>query len=416
MQGSESVGRIKKLIIVLLVTIVAVGTYQISSTYAKYTTSLSGNDSVSVARWKWTINSEDIASITKTTFDFDLFSTILDDDLTSAETSTSTGLLAPGTGGYITLDVINKSEVNGTYTVTFAESFTNLPNGITRLPIEYSLNNSTWTTDISGLSISEDLVRNDTNADIGTAGTQGFLYWRWRFDTSNDTIDTELGRAAYSGNVPTAVVTATIVFTQIDTSPANEPILTYANEDICNTLTPECEVIINEDHFYVVSSNSTETVLMAKYNLMSDGNGSYEQDTSGTKTNTVKVKYIDSSGTAYWDGCQYNDTSRACTGSSGLLSPYNNSSNAVGTTSYVSEYPYIYNSNAVNIEPVVVAYTNKIAAATGKTIVGKLITYEQANSLSESGRADKNNGYYWTGSAYSQIAPWCVSSTGRIYS
>ena len=66
--------------------------------------------------------------------------------------------------------------------------------------------------------------------------------------------------------------------------------ITYVNRQNEGSITAEDEVAIGEEHFYVVSSDNTNTVLLAKYDLKSDGNGSYMQDTSGTNTDIVKAE------------------------------------------------------------------------------------------------------------------------------
>ena len=183
-----------------------------------------------------------------------------------------------------------------------------------------------------------------------------------------------------------------------------EPAVTYITRQNEGQITAEDEVAIGEEHFYVVSSDNTNTVLLAKYDLKSDGNGSYMQDTSGTNTNIVKVNFLDNNNTAYWDNanCTYNG-SWSCPGTAGLKSEYANASNPAGTTSYTQPYPDVYDSNSVMIYPVVQSYVNKIVTEAGISITGKLMTYEQANSLSGNVRNDKNGYYYWLGSAYSQF-------------
>lgn len=207
----------KKIGLMFLVAIVAVGTYFVSGTYAKYTSSLTGTSTAAnVARWKWNINTTDIVSSATNTFTYEVFGTVKDDDLTSTETGTKSGLIAPGTGGSVTLDITNKSEVDGTYTVTFAETQSGVPAGITRIPVEYRLGTEgTWTPDITSLTTTETLNRNDSNAETGTPATQSTLYWRWVFN-GTDADDTAIGFAANGSTVPSVAVTATVVLTQVD--------------------------------------------------------------------------------------------------------------------------------------------------------------------------------------------------------
>ena len=192
--------------------------------------------------------------------------------------------------------------------------------------------------------------------------------------------------------------------------------ITYVNRQNEGSITAEDEVAIGEEHFYVVSSDNTNTVLLAKYDLKSDGNGSYMQDTSGTNTDIVKVNFLDNNNTAYWDNgnCTYNN-GWSCPGTAGLKSEYANSANPAGKTGwYSSPYPEVYDSNAVNIYPVVNSYANKLASEAGISVTGKLMTNEQASSLSTNVIKDMNNHYYWLGSANYQYRVRFVSYGGGI--
>ena len=65
----------KVAIFALLIAIVAI--VLVSGTYARYTTSLTGTDSVQIAKWAWNISGADIDANT-TSYTLDLFSTIKD--------------------------------------------------------------------------------------------------------------------------------------------------------------------------------------------------------------------------------------------------------------------------------------------------------------------------------------------------
>ncbi len=238
--------------------------------------------------------------------------------------------------------------------------------------------------------------------------------------TKNMTLKLMLDSNMPASALPTSTITIgglgiTLLYSQDSGYGGNppEPAITYITRQNEGEITPEDEVAIGEEHFYVVSSDSTNTVLLAKYDLKSDGNGSYMQDTSGTNTNIVKVNFLDNNNTAYWDGCEYSGTTNGCTSSpSGLKSEYANSANPAGTTSYTTPYPEVYDSNAVSIYRVVNSYVNKIASAAGIILSGKLMTYEQASSLSADVRKDMNGTYYWLGSADSQNSLWRVFYSG----
>lgn len=216
----------KKIATTLLVGIVAVGSYFVAGTYAKYTSEINGYDDVNVAKWSWTINNTDIDTYAKSTaanaYTFDLLDTVKDSDGTSTESDVDTDLLAPGMTGQFDIDIANKSEVNATYAVEFTETQTNLPTGVTRIPMEYSTDGgTTWNTTIASSNIAA------TNIAMKTGTAKVTVKWRWAYqvqdDGSNpatyatrDTIDTKIGFEANQTNKPNVKVNAKVVVTQVD--------------------------------------------------------------------------------------------------------------------------------------------------------------------------------------------------------
>lgn len=207
----------KKIMTVALVATAAVGSYFIAGTFAKYTSTINGTGSANVAKWSWTINNTDITSSATNTFTFNLLETVKDSDGTSSESDVASGLLAPGMTGEFTIDITNNSEVNANYAINFSESSSNLPTGISRLPIEYcSAADCTvagnWNTTISQADISA------TNISMNGGNATRTIKWRWPYyvDSTSDATDTALGFAANSNNVPSVAVTASIVLTQND--------------------------------------------------------------------------------------------------------------------------------------------------------------------------------------------------------
>ena len=212
------------------------------------------------------------------------------------------------------------------------------------------------------------------------------------------------------------------------------------------------EVTISGEDFYVVSTNATETVLLAKYNLyvgdILDYNGSANtlnktltsSDTGyGLQNSTAKgyisgsnVQYIGVvpfSGTNYWDDsvCQYTGTSLGCIGTSGLKSEY-----AAGGASYSGNpYPNVYRSNMSSIAPslnygngyglaqnngyTIAYYVEEYVNRLGINGTGRLLTYEEEQSLASSNNGIVFNGTnYWLGSASHYSGVWLVSSDGRV--
>ena len=219
--------------------------------------------------------------------------------------------------------------------------------------------------------------------------------------------------------------------------------ITYVNRQNEGSITVGDEVAIDTEHFYVISSDETNTVLLAKYNLLVgdvyNKNGSNWEFTKtlttsdvgyGLQSETAKGYYngatdytgvVAFSGKGYWDNanCVSNGSgSTNCPGTAGLKSEYANSANAAGKTgTYSTPYPYVYNSSMSSVAPAytygnpygyaqdngytiayyVEGYVNRLKSlGAPNNITGRLLTYEEANSLSST---IKGNWSYWLGSA-----------------
>ena len=236
--------------------------------------------------------------------------------------------------------------------------------------------------------------------------------------------------------------------------------ITYVNRQNEGSITVGDEVAIDTEHFYVISSDSTNTVLLAKYNLLVgdvyNKNGSNWEFTKtftsddagyGLQSETAKGSYsgctdytgvVAFSGKGYWDNANcVSDGSGTtpCSGTSGLKSEYANSANAAGKTgNYSIPLPYVYNSSMSSVVPEYITYNNSWRAAqdngytiayyvegyvntlkslgASNNITGRLLTYEEANSLSST---IKGNWPYWLGSAYNQYSVRFVYG-GSMYS
>ena len=208
-----------------------------------------------------------------------------------------------------------------------------------------------------------------------------------------------------------------------------------------NSITIGDEVSIDTEHFYVISSDSVKTILLAKYNLLVgdvyNKNGSNWELTKslsssdmgyGLQSETAKGYYgrsatdrtgtVAFSGKGYWDSgeCVYDGGIVSCPNTQGLKAEYANTSNVAGTTSYVSPYPYIYNGEMSTIAPSYVyndpwgnaqnngytiayyieEYVNKLRELGGPyDIVGRLLTSNESSALSST---IKGTFSYWTGS------------------
>ena len=196
---------VKFMALVLFVTILAI--ILVSGTYAKYTTSATGSDTATVAKWSIKLGNEDIAKSTEKTFTIDLFSTITNTDGSEEKNvkKTDGSLIAPGTmGSFTLLSLKNESEVNAKYSVTYT-----LANE-SGVPLEFTTNKddeSSWKSDFTAVNVSDEALATDATATTAT------VYWRWAFtkDTARDTSDTTLGTTT-----PTVTLTAKIDVEQAD--------------------------------------------------------------------------------------------------------------------------------------------------------------------------------------------------------
>lgn len=175
----------------------------VSSTWAKYTSTVTGSDSARVAKWAFSFDGKNDADLTKT-ITLDLFDTVLDSDgatESDVKTGTDETIIAPGTKGTGTFSLKNTGEVNAKAIVTF--TVTNEGN----IPVKF--------TNAAGI----ELVANGDVYTLGevelqmdaTAAQDLTLNWEWPFD-GTDATDTSLGIKG----TDTIEVTVTVVFTQVD--------------------------------------------------------------------------------------------------------------------------------------------------------------------------------------------------------
>ena len=189
----------------------------VSGTFAKYTSTATGSDTATVAKWSIKVGTGDGVEIagSSSTVSFDLFSTIKDEDGGSeadvagkasgtavGSTSTTAKIIAPGTSGSFDIIVKNESEVNATYSIAFESNNTSIP-------IEFSTDGTTWKSTLSEANVTNAAINMNSAAQTKT------VYWRWAYDVSaaRDTADTNLGVAAQTS--PASVtLSATISATQ----------------------------------------------------------------------------------------------------------------------------------------------------------------------------------------------------------
>ncbi len=183
----------------------------VSGTWAKYTSQVQGSDTAKVAKWSFTYAGKDIQTVTDA--DIKLFDATkiyeLNEtgnvDTTNLEQHVKKGtdeaIIAPGVGGLYQVEVVNNSEVDATYEVSYE-----IVAGSAGVPLEFSIDNVSWGNLAS--------VATETAKAIKQGETKTIkVYWRWAFtkDANRDVSDTALGIA--EGNV---TIKVTITFTQVD--------------------------------------------------------------------------------------------------------------------------------------------------------------------------------------------------------
>lgn len=189
---------------ILLISIITI--IMVSGTYAKYTSTASGSNSTEVASWSFHVNGEEIAVTgDPKTISFGLFDTIYDSDVEQKENDVVDGLIAPGTQGSFEFKLENTSEVTAQYAIDFTVTNEN------NIPIQFSTDGGSWTSDLADIAESEDTI---LKIDSGVKTVT--VKWKWAF-TGNSTDDTALGIAAQTER-PKILVSATVRASQVNTT------------------------------------------------------------------------------------------------------------------------------------------------------------------------------------------------------
>lgn len=162
----------------LALTLCLASTALMSGTMAKYTTTVTGNGSATVAKWSFQVNEKDSAQ----TFTVNLTDTTINGNL-------KTDTIAPGTDGSFNI----KLDASGSETaVDYKIVFSSIQNQPTNLKF-YS--DSTFKTEITDLE-SNGITDTIALAQVSTPVTKT-IYWKWDYETgSDDTADTgDAGKA-----------------------------------------------------------------------------------------------------------------------------------------------------------------------------------------------------------------------------
>ena len=197
-RSSMMVRLVAALAVTMMFTMCLVG-----GTFAKYTSSGTGTDSATVAKWSFKVGETDIA--TTDTFTFDLFKTIKDSDGINNETEMNPvdgSIIAPGTQGSFDLVLTNASQVTAQYAIDYTVTNNN------DIPVKFSVDGgTTWTNDLA------DVAASDSTKLAANSGTTTIkVQWKWDFNGSDDSFDTALG---IGGNA-VLTVKAEVTATQVD--------------------------------------------------------------------------------------------------------------------------------------------------------------------------------------------------------
>ena len=173
----------------------------VGGTFAKYTSSATGTDSATVAKWDIKVGGTNIA--TNDTFTFDLFKTIKDSNGSDVESDMSPvdgTIIAPGTRGSFDIVIKNDSQVNATYAIDYTVTTTN------NIPVKFSVDGTNWFDDINYLDVRSVAINMGATATVT-------VQWMWEFERiDGDTQDTTLGSAASA----TLTVSAAVSAIQVD--------------------------------------------------------------------------------------------------------------------------------------------------------------------------------------------------------
>ena len=234
----------------LLLALALILTCGVAGTIAQYQKSLGGTSTATVASFK--VEADNLNATQDA--NLKLFDNILDTQDGQTETDTS-NKVAPGTRGYVSVQLRNYSEVPVSFKLTFdikdgkaKADYTDPATGVVTqdkeqtIPLEFALTSTpnAPTSDSDWKSLAD--VQNDKTKSEGSltaptstsSPTQSakYLHWRWAITTGDNStgatdaqkreyanrnaLDTAIGEAVAAGTFTAPTVTATVQFTQVD--------------------------------------------------------------------------------------------------------------------------------------------------------------------------------------------------------
>ena len=214
----------------------------------------------------------------------------------------------------------------------------------------------------------------------------------------------------------------------------------YVSRQNEGQITPGDVIGIGEtEDFYVISSNSEKTVLLAKYNLLvgysNNESTNYEGTYMSPSTPGYGLQSVDAvgyDGSSYYSTVAFSSTNYWDDGN-GLLSPYN----ANGASYDGNPKPFVYNSSLTtapdfendgwntsgySIAHYVEQYKTKlIEMGASSTITGRLLSYEEADSaqsIEDNGTSIIFDGRqsYWLGSSRNNSRVWYGDGSSSSFS
>ncbi len=201
----------KKIATMLLVAVVAVGSYFVSGTYAKYTSGSTGTATARVAKWEFKVSGNNISA--NNTFTFNLFDTLNEEDTTTVESDVVAAndtdkIIAPGTGGSFDIVLLNSSEVSAKYGIDYTVT------NNSSIPVEFKVGDGAWSSSLT--DVVADNVTTKLTPNGGTATIT--VNWRWAYERGDAPHTTEDANDTILGNAGTGTITvqADVTATQID--------------------------------------------------------------------------------------------------------------------------------------------------------------------------------------------------------
>ncbi len=200
----------------------------VGSTFAKYTSTVSGSGVVTTDIAKWAFDIGGLTDLTKEEAQTVTFTTGTVTNTGATEETIfvdSTKVkMAPGSKGSFSLKITNNSDVTAKVKATITSvSLTITPkNGGEEEKEEVATHPFTYSTSENGdyKVIPDDglVICNEEEIDYANGSNEKTIkiYWDWAFEGNNDKVDTKIGIAQANGDTITWTVNVEVVLTQVD--------------------------------------------------------------------------------------------------------------------------------------------------------------------------------------------------------